>query len=522
MGKVYLLDCTLRDGGYINDWNFGFSSIKGIIHKLNQTGLEYIEVGFMKNIQYDPNKTLFSHTDQVEDIIPQGDTTSDYVVMVDMSDPVPLSQIAPCSESSLVGVRVIFKKNKIQEGYEYCKALQEKGYQVFANFVSTDAYSDIEFIETIELFNTIKPTGVTIVDTFGAIKLRQFKRLLMIADNNLDPDIMLCYHAHNNLQQAMMNAQTMVDMNMKRDILIDACVFGMGRGAGNLNLELFAEYMNENHGTRYDIQPMLEIMDEYLSNIYRSSFWGYSLPLYLSASLGYHPNYAVYIAEKNTLPIKQFYELLQTIPVEYRDVFKKDIAEKYYREFFLNSVDDSEAVAELKEIFAGKRVMVIAPGKSIQAYREKIRKEKTENTVVILVNFYTSDLDADYVFISNKRRFQKMRFVENVKVIATSNVAEEVRSDYIVNFRSYTGGETELFDNSGLMLLRLLCKTGVSDVCIAGMDGYSSKYGENYYNSEFEAEHLSVAKERNDMIRRELKTIGEQLSIEFITPSAYV
>ena len=85
---------------------------------------------------------------------------------------------------------------------------------------------------------------------------------------------MLAYHAHNNLQQAFGNAEALVEMNLKRDILIDACVFGMGRGAGNLNLALFAEHMNENYDKHYQIEPMLEIMDEYLNDIYKAKFWG--------------------------------------------------------------------------------------------------------------------------------------------------------------------------------------------------------------------------------------------------------
>ena len=78
---------------------------------------------------------------------------------------------------------------------------------------------------------------------------------------------MLGYHSHNNMQQAMGNASAFTEMHLHRDIILDACVFGMGRGAGNLNLELFAEYMNENFDKQYRIEPMLEIIDEYLNDI---------------------------------------------------------------------------------------------------------------------------------------------------------------------------------------------------------------------------------------------------------------
>lgn len=120
-------------------------------------------------------------------------------------------------------------------------------------------------------------------------------------------------------------------MNLNRDLCIDACAFGMGRGAGNLNLELFAEHMNENYGTNYEIEPMLEIMDEYLNEIYKTKFWGYSIPLYLSATIGCHPNYAIYLEEEDSLPVKAFNELLKSIPDSERTRYSKEKAEAYYR-----------------------------------------------------------------------------------------------------------------------------------------------------------------------------------------------
>ena len=301
MRNVNLLDCTLRDGGYINDWNFGYNAIISTIEKLGQTGIEIIEVGFIKGNDYNPDKTLFPDTDCCKKVLINKNPKVQYVGMLDMSAPVPFERIKPRTEDSIDGIRVIFKKNKMNEAYEYCQYIKKQGYYLYVNFVSTDAYTDKEFIEGIEKFNTLKPYGVSIVDTFGLLKKRQLTHLVSIADNNLDKDIKLCYHAHNNLQQAFGNAEAMVEMLTTRDIVIDACVFGMGRGAGNLNLELFAEYMNENYGKNYLISPMLEVMDEYLQPFYKDKFWGYSLPLYLSASYGCHPNYAIYLAEKNTL-----------------------------------------------------------------------------------------------------------------------------------------------------------------------------------------------------------------------------
>lgn len=97
-----------------------------------------------------------------------------YVGMVDMNAPVAKEKIAPYDGTSIDGIRVIFKKDKIREAYEYCQYVQKQGYFLSVNFVGTDAYSDKEFIDGIELFNSIHPDAVAIVDSFGLIKGSNF------------------------------------------------------------------------------------------------------------------------------------------------------------------------------------------------------------------------------------------------------------------------------------------------------------------------------------------------------------
>ena len=112
MGNVYLLDCTLRDGGYINDWNFGEDTIKGFGKKIAQTGIEIFEVGFIKGDSYDPNKTVFPDIQSISKMIQPKSSDMKYVGMLDMSAPIPLDRIVPYDGSSIDGIRVIFKKDK--------------------------------------------------------------------------------------------------------------------------------------------------------------------------------------------------------------------------------------------------------------------------------------------------------------------------------------------------------------------------------------------------------------------------
>ena len=522
MGEAYLLDCTLRDGGYINDWRFGENTIRGICRLLAQAGLDYIEVGFLKGDTYDADRSMFPDTDSFSNVICPKSTHSKYVGMLDMSAPVPITQIKPRNESTIDGIRVIFKKDKLDLAYEYCKKVKELGYFVTVNFVSTDQYTDKEFIDGIERFNTLYPAVMTIVDTFGMIKRKQFMRLVYLADNNMAEGVMLGYHAHNNLQQAFGNAEALIEMNLKRDVLIDACVFGMGRGAGNLNLELFAEHMNDSREKNYKIEPILEIMDSYLNEIYRTKFWGYSLPLYLSATAGCHPNYAIYLAEKNTLTVKAFNELLQRIPSEAKGRFNKEKAEFFYRNYMENYLDDKYDVERLEKEWAGKTILVLAPGRSLNRFAEQIKKLACdEKTVVIAANFAGGDFEPDYVFSSNMRRFAKIQEVTSAKCIVTSNMKECTRKDYVVNFSSYSASKDEIIDNSALMLLRLLVAAGVKETMIAGMDGYSLLSSEDYYDERLTYDFSREAKKRNEMISEELCEIGKSLKMIFLTPTVY-
>ena len=522
MRKVNLLDCTLRDGGYVNNWQFGEECIKGVIAKLSQTGIEMIELGFLKGDSYDVNRSLFPDVNSFRHVLEQKREDITYVGMLDMSAPVPKERIPKFDGTSIDGIRVIFKKKKMDDAYDYCRYIKEQGYKVFVNFVSTDQYSDGEFIAGLEKFRDLHPYGVTIVDTFGMIKRKDFSRLVMLADHNLAADVVLCYHAHNNLQQAFENAQAMVEMNLDRDISIDACVFGMGRGAGNLNLELFAGFMNETCGKNYQIAPMLEIMDEYLEDFYKDKFWGYSLPLYLSASLGCHPNYAIFLAEKQTLSARALREILQSLSVDDKVIFNKEKAEKYYKDYLEKYVDDAEAISGLREKFYGKSVLLLAPGNSLSSCKDKIQAEiRNGDRIVVSINFYDKSFAANYIFCSNMRRFAKLSGKDDAcKVIVTSNIKDATGVDYVMNLSSYISSEAAVVDNAGLMALRILHKVGVQDVCIAGMDGYTAD-GKNSYLDSGDKKYSIDYEERNKFIASELKKIGRLIKLEFLTPSVY-
>ena len=127
----------------------------------------------------------------------------------------------------------------------------------------TNLYSEDELLYLIDEINGIKPCVLTIVDTLGNMYEKDVVNLFRLIEENLDNDISLGFHSHNSLQLSFSNTKALLGMNIKREIIIDSCIYGMGRGAGNLCTELITKYLNDNYAKDYKIPPLLKIIDEF-------------------------------------------------------------------------------------------------------------------------------------------------------------------------------------------------------------------------------------------------------------------
>ena len=521
MGNISLLDCNLRDGGYINNWHFGKEAIDFVIDRLDRSGIDMIEVGFLRNVEYDGDCTLFPDLESANSVLPKSGRHSMYAGMIDMGDPIDIDSIPPYREGGLDALRVIFKQDMLEKGYEYVRRLKPLGYRIMVQLVSTDTYTDDELADAVRRFSGLGPYAIYIVDTLGMMRREELMHLVGILDENMDKGIVLGYHSHNNLQQARGNAEAIVESGLDRDVMIDASVFGMGRGAGNLNEELFADYLNEYHSKNYRIEPMLEIVDRYLMDIYKDSFWGYSLPYYLSAKNRVHPNYAKFYAEKGTLTEKMFNELLRTISKEDSHVFSRETANRYYVDFMDNYIDDSESVSSLREELRGREVLVIAPGDNHIDQSDRIDDcIRKMDPVIISVGFVPANYGLDYVFCSNPKRYESIEDSGH-RFLMTSNIRPREGCDAMMfNYSSYISEDQSQIDNAGITLIDLLRACSVRRIYLAGMDGYGFRSARNSYpdprlSSDHEVEMF------NEGVVRVLKRIRNDTELVFVTDSMY-
>lgn len=524
MNQINVLDCTLRDGGYINQWNFGEHNIKNIISSLIDSKIDIVECGFLTETkERNPELSLFDSIERIAQYLPIHRKDSMLVCMINFGE-YNVEHLPQYDGTSVDGIRVVFHKKDSNEALKICETIIRKGYKVFVQPMVSITYTDEEFINLINRANELNPYAFYIVDSFGVMKRKDLMRLYYLVDHNLASGIFVGYHSHNNIQMAYSNAQALVDLKTKRQLIIDSSVFGMGRGAGNLNTELFIEYLNELNGSKYKIKPLLKIIDQILAPIYASNFWGYSLPHYVSAMNNCHPNYASYLDDKSTLTVENINEILEGLEDFKRNTFDKDYIEKLYIQYQNRVVADGNAKKKLEVQLKNKTVVIIAPGISINEESDKISDViSQENHCTIAINFKPEIFDCNYVFVSNLRRYEDLKNADDMKLIKTSNIINGETEGLVVNYSDLLNDVEAVEDNAAMMLIKILIDIGVKKIKLAGLDGYSLDIYDNYVKKDMAfMKNDSVMDAINCGMEKMLNRFAEVIDIEFVTTPRFV
>ena len=526
--KIKLLDCTLRDGGYINDWEFGHSVITGTYKRLDAAGVDYIEVGFLDDRRnFDINRTIQPNTDCYNKIF--GGVEKKHAVSVAMIDygTCDISHIKNCDTTFIDGIRVIFKKERIDEALLFCEAIKEKGYKLFIQAISITAYSDLDMLEYIQKINKIKPYAFSIVDTYGLLDSRRLKNYFNLMNNNLLPEIRIGYHAHNNFQLAFSNSIKFLALETTRTIIVDSTVYGMGKSAGNTASELIAMHMNNRYETNYDIDQFLEILDTDLMSFYLNHYWGYKYNFYISAMQNCHPNYVQFLLDKKTLSITSINEILSQIPSEIKLLYDRNYIEKAYINYQSHAIDDSTDLDNLTRELRNRVIILLGPGTNLIKSELKIKQFiKNMNAVVISVNFEPDMYDCNFIFISNSKRYGKLSDVtekkSSAKLIITSNITPYDRpADFILNYLGLIKENEVNSDNALLLAIAALKKAGISTTYLAGFDGFRAE-GNDYYDVKYTfSGNREYKASSNEITAKGLAKLSRNMRIEFLTESLY-
>lgn len=324
--RISILECTLRDGGlaiedeanYDPDVSrFDAGERMEIARLLAISNADFIELGSIEISESDKTGyAIYNCVEDISNIKPDIGTRSRYAALFRGPD-TPIEQIPNYDTTMCECIRVIIRYSELKKSMDFCAALSQKGYKVFVQPMLTLRYKQDEINYMIEAANDMNAFALYFVDSYGYMNADDVKRLYDKYDNALAHSIHIGFHAHNNMDLAFTNVVEFIKHSSNRKIIADSTCCGMGQGAGNLQTELLATYLNDNYDTDYDFNAILDVC-EIVETHTAQSLWGYSVPRMLSANS--KTAYKVAIALRRTygLKYKDIHHILRNIPENVR------------------------------------------------------------------------------------------------------------------------------------------------------------------------------------------------------------
>ena len=532
---IKLLDCTLRDGSYIVDSNFGTAAIRGIIKKLREARVDIVECGWLKDKPHTTGSSFYHVPSDLEQYIDGKNKNTSYVAMIDWNR-YNLDELPVCDHNTIDAIRVVFPVDHYKEGISLCNVIKEKGYGVYLQAANTLGYSDKGLLDLVEEVNKVKPIGLSIVDTFGAMYEEDLIHIVDALSRNLSPNIALGFHSHNNQQLSFALSMKFIDIvsNSGRDVIIDSSLCGMGRGAGNATTELVSNFLNNKYNKKYDMDCIMDAIDVYMSYFKEKFTWGYSTENFIAGIYCTHVNNIAYLTENHRCNSRTMRNIIESLSPEKRLIYDYDNLEKAYVSYQSKDINDDESIKKLSQILLERNIILIAPGKSSTIESKKINEYiKENNAVVVAVNAICEGYRYDYIFFANAARYEytMMKYPEvfngTTKILLSSIEVLDSGDDIIVNYERTIKRGWKHFDNAVITALRLLDRVGVNRVAISGFDGFSHEYNKSYadpflptLNPENNWEDLN--KEITEMYRDFIEGADNLKEIVFLTDSIYM
>ncbi len=284
--QVRVIDCTIRDGGLLNAWQFDHSLVRKTFRALMEVGVDIMEVGYRSSDKVFDKRKVGPWRFCTEEDLARVTERSDMKLstMVDIGK-VERADIPRCDDTIIDVVRIATYAHQLDECLDIVEHCLDCGYEVFVNLMAVSAITEEAMDTFLEAIARTDVKNFTLVDSFGALYPYHVRHLFIKYREYLG-DMTVGIHAHNSQQNAFAN--TIEAINMGADYA-DATVHGIGRGAGNTQLELLLFYLNN---PRYDIKPLLRLIEDY-AHLRDDLRWGYHLPYVITGYLNEHPRSAM-------------------------------------------------------------------------------------------------------------------------------------------------------------------------------------------------------------------------------------
>jgi 4-hydroxy 2-oxovalerate aldolase len=279
-----IVDCTIRDGGLINNWDFSIQMVQDMYAGLSAAGVEYMEIGYKNSAKLlkgaEAGPWRFLNEDFLKETFSKK-TDTKLSALVDIGR-VDENDILPRDQSQLDLIRVATYIGDVDKALELVDKFHGYGYETSVNIMALSHVMENELTEALEEIAKSPVDVVYVVDSYGSMDNKDIDYLVSKFQSIL-PEKKLGMHMHNNLQLAFAN--TLIGAN-KGVQFLDASVYGMGRAAGNCPTELLVSYLKN---PKYDVRPVLDLIERHLVPIREKVEWGYVIPYMIAGVLNEHP-----------------------------------------------------------------------------------------------------------------------------------------------------------------------------------------------------------------------------------------
>ncbi|KIL39267.1 nucleoid-structuring protein H-NS [Gordoniibacillus kamchatkensis] len=304
-----ILDCTVRDGGLVNNWDFSVQFVKDMYYGLSDAGVEYMEVGYKNSAKLlkgaDSGPWRFLNESFLKEVI-TNKTGTKLSALVDIGR-VDENDILPREQSLLDLIRVACYIKDVDKGLELVQKFNSMGYETTLNIMALSHVMDNELTEAFEEIRQSPVDVVYIVDSYGSMDFKDID-YLVAKFQRLLPEKELGLHMHNNMQLAFANT---IAGAAKGVTFLDSSVYGMGRAAGNCPTELLVSYLKN---PRYDVRPVLDIIERHMIAMREKWEWGYIIPYMIAGVLDEHPRVAMALrASADKDKYVDFYDRLTSV-----------------------------------------------------------------------------------------------------------------------------------------------------------------------------------------------------------------
>ena len=302
---IKVFDCTIRDGGLVNNFHFTDEFVKEHYNTCVAAGIDYMEIGKNNSPTIMSEEEFgawnFCKEEDIRRIVGNNDTNLKIAVMSDIGRTVK-EELLPKSESVVDMVRIATYIHQIPAAIELIEEAHAKGYETTVNIMAISKSFDDELDEVLEAVSKSSVDVIYIADSFGSFYPEQINKLTekyvkVAKATNKQVGI----HTHNNIQMAYANT---IESMMYGTSFLDVTISGLGRGAGNCPMELLIGFLKN---PKYKLMPVLKFIEEYIVPLEKELDWGYSIPYMLTGQLNEHPRPAMKARDEGDTNYTQFY-----------------------------------------------------------------------------------------------------------------------------------------------------------------------------------------------------------------------